>query len=60
MSIKLPVDNKNDLNIEYYVVDTITIRIGKSKNSRTYSGYKELPYLAIRQLLCARKVKYYI
>lgn len=30
--IKLPVDNKNDLDIEYYVVDRTTIRIGKSKN----------------------------
>ena len=50
-NIKLPRDNKNELNIEYYVVDTTTIRIGKSKNKKTYSGYKN--YHGVKyQLIC--------
>ena len=55
-NIKLPRDNKNELNIEYYVVDTTTIRIGKGKNKSTYSGYKN--YHGIKyQLICDNKSK---
>ena len=55
-NIKLPVNNKNELNIEYYVVDTTTIRIGKSKNKKTYSGYKN--YHGIKyQLICDSESK---
>ena len=55
-NIKLPRDNKNELNIEYYVVDTTTIRIGKSKSKKTYSGYKN--YHGIKyQLICDNKSK---
>lgn len=55
-NIKLPRDNKNELNIEYYVVDTTTIRIGKGKSKSTYSGYKN--YHGIKyQLICDNKSK---
>ena len=55
-NIKLPVNNKNELNIEYYVVDTTTIRIGKGKSKSTYSGYKN--YHGIKyQLICDDKSK---
>ena len=41
---KLPIYNKNEIDIDYYVVDTTTIRIGKNKNNKTYSGYKKLSW----------------
>ena len=52
----MPVEHKNDLDIEYYVVDTTTIRIGKPKNKNTYSGYKN--YHGIKyQVICDNKSK---
>lgn len=35
------IKNNNDqYNSEFYIVDSTTLRIGKGKNSKTYSGYK--------------------
>ena len=52
-NLKLPINNNH---LEYYVVDTTTIRIGKGKNKSTYSGYKN--YHGIKyQLICDDKSK---
>ena len=46
----------NNNHLEYYVVDTTTLRIGKGKNKNTYSGYKN--YHGIKyQLICDNKSK---
>ena len=52
-NLKLPINNNH---LEYYVVDTTTIRIGKGKSKSTYSGYKN--YHGIKyQLICDNKSK---
>ena len=52
-NLKLPINNNH---LEYYVVDTTTIRIGKGKNKSTYSGYNN--YHGIKyQLICDNKSK---
>ena len=45
-----------DTKIEYYVVDTTTLRIGKEKSNKTYSGYKN--YHGIKfQVICDNNSK---
>ena len=45
-----------DTELEYYVVDTTTIRIGKGKGKETYSGYKN--YHGIKyQVMCDNNSK---
>ena len=52
-NLRLP---KMDNELEYYVVDTTTIRIGKGKKKETYSGYKN--YHGIKyQVMCDNNSK---